>query len=138
MEFKLHNGGRPQGTPTKSRDCVIRAIATVTGLPYELIHLGVAEACEVPLARIQKLGTPVWHKGFKKYMERLGFKWTATMSIGSGCKVHLRADQLPTGRLIASVSRHWVAVIDGVAYDTNDPRRGGRRCVYGYWTREAK
>lgn len=59
---------------------------------------------------------------------------TPTMAIGSGCKVHLRADELPTGRLVVSVSKHLVAVVDGVVHDTHDPRRGGTRCVYGYWT----
>jgi hypothetical protein len=31
------------------------------------------------------------------------------------------------------VSRHAVAVIDGVIHDTYDCSRGGKRCVYGYW-----
>jgi hypothetical protein len=57
------------------------------------------------------------------------------MHIGSGCRVHLRADELPPGRLIVEVSRHVVAVIDGVIHDLADPSRGGRRCVYGYFTR---
>jgi hypothetical protein len=45
----------------------------------------------------------------------------------------LKADELPAGRLIVSVSKHLVAVIDGVAHDTHDPSRGGTRCVYGYY-----
>ncbi len=36
------------------------------------------------------------------------------MQIGSGCTVHLRADELPSGRLVVSVSRHLTAVIDCV------------------------
>jgi hypothetical protein len=60
--------------------------------------------------------------------------WTATMLIGSGCKVHLRSGELPSGRLIVAVSKHLCAVIDGVLHDTHDCSRGGRRCVYGYWT----
>jgi hypothetical protein len=55
------------------------------------------------------------------------------MQIGSGCKVHLRADELPNGRLVVHTSRHSTAVIDGVIHDTYDPSRGGNRCVYGYW-----
>ena len=50
------------------------------------------------------------------------------------CTVHLRADELPAGRIIASLSRHVVAVIDGVIHDIYDPSRDGTRCVYGYWT----
>ena len=70
---------------------------------------------------------------FKRYMEGLGFRWTPTMHVGQGCKVHLVAEELPAGRLVASVSRHYVAVIDGVIRDLTDPSRGGTRCVYGYW-----
>ena len=66
-------------------------------------------------------------------MLELGFVWTATMQIGSGCNTHLKADELPSGRLVCSVSRHAVAVIDGVIHDTHDCSRGGKRCVYGYW-----
>jgi hypothetical protein len=55
------------------------------------------------------------------------------MQIGHGCRVHLRADELPTGRLIVVVSRHLTAVLDGVIHDTFDPSRQGTRCVYGYY-----
>jgi hypothetical protein len=55
------------------------------------------------------------------------------MMIGTGCTVHLRSDELPGGRLIVALSRHWCAVIDGVIHDLYDCSRGGTRCVYGYW-----
>ena len=58
------------------------------------------------------------------------------MRIGSGCKVHLRADELPAGRLIVNLSRHSAAVIEGVLHDTYDSSRNGTRCVYGYWRLE--
>jgi hypothetical protein len=44
-----------------------------------------------------------------------------------------RNGELPIGRLIVSVSKHLVAVVDGVIHDTHDPSRAGTRCVYGYW-----
>jgi hypothetical protein len=55
------------------------------------------------------------------------------MFIGQGCKVHLREGELPMGRLVVNLSKHFTAVIDGVVYDTHDPTRDGTRCVYGYW-----
>jgi len=70
---------------------------------------------------------------FKQMMRDLGFYWTATLKIGSGCKVHLRSDVLPSGRLVCNLSKHSVAVIEGVVHDTYDCTRGGTRCVYGYW-----
>jgi hypothetical protein len=55
------------------------------------------------------------------------------MQVGSGCTVHLREDELPSGTLIVAVSRHLTVVKDGVIYDNHDPSRDGTRCVYGYW-----
>ena len=55
------------------------------------------------------------------------------MKIGSGCTVHLLADELPKGRLVVSVSKHEVAVIDGEIHDIYDCSRDGSRCVYGYY-----
>ena len=101
--------------------------------------------------RTARNGVYTTRKWFKDYMASLGWTWTPTMHIGSGCTVHLADGELPMGRLIVSVSRHLTAVIDGVIRDTYDPQRGerfrngpngeyirlgGGRCVYGYW-REA-
>lgn len=66
-------------------------------------------------------------------MQELGFIWTPTMQVGSGCQVHMRKDELPAGRLVVSLSKHYAAVIDGTLHDTHDCTRGGTRCVYGYW-----
>jgi len=60
------------------------------------------------------------------------------MKIGSGCTVHLKKDELPKGRVIASLSKHLVAVIDGIIYDTYDCSQNGTRCVYGYYVLRKK
>jgi hypothetical protein len=52
-------------------------------------------------------------------MEMLRWNWTPTMALGSGCKVHLRDGVLPMGRNAVSVSKHMVAVFDGVIQDTH-------------------
>lgn len=78
-------------------------------------------------------GVTVKRQWFKDYMAELGFRWVATMAIGAGCRTHLRADELPAGRLVVAVSKHYTAMLDGVVHDTFDPSRCGTRCVYGYW-----
>jgi hypothetical protein len=60
------------------------------------------------------------------------------MFIGQGCKVHVREDELPSGRLILQLSKHFTAVIDGKVHDTYDPSREGTRCVYGYFIKETE
>jgi hypothetical protein len=67
-------------------------------------------------------------------LRELGWAWTPTMGIGTGTTVHRAPGELPGGRIIARVTKHTVAVIDGVVHDTHDPDRGGTRCVYGYFT----
>lgn len=71
----------------------------------------------------------------RQFLTALGWKWTPTMKIGQGCKIHLRDGELPQGTLIVQVSKHLTTVIDGTIFDTYDPSRNGTRCVYGYWTK---
>jgi hypothetical protein len=68
-------------------------------------------------------------------MESIDWRWVPTMQFGSVCKVYLREDELPSGRLVINVSKHTTAVIDGVIHDTHDPSRNGTRCVNGYFTK---
>lgn len=77
---------------------------------------------------IVKLGTVAYD-----YLYRLGWEWTPTMKIGSGCRVHVRSEQLPTGRIIVKISKRLVCIINGIVHDIEDPSRFGKRCVYGYW-----
>jgi len=147
-EFKFNDGGRAlSGRKGKTGDCVTRAIANATGLPYAEIYDKLAEGnANQRLSKRQKNKRPksasngvnVDRKWFKDYMKDLGFIWTPTMHIGEGCKVHLKASELPKGRLVISLSKHYTAMIDGVINDIYDPSRDGTRCVYGYWKLEEK
>ena len=79
--------------------------------------------------------TGVFRRTYDKYLKSLGYRWIPTMGIGTGCQVHLRADELPKGRLIVKLSKHLTAVIDGIVYDTFDCSREENRCVYGYYVK---
>tara|TARA_B100000131_G_scaffold322233_1_gene375506 strand:+ start:1621 stop:2073 length:453 start_codon:yes stop_codon:yes gene_type:complete len=146
IEFNFNDGGRADaGFKGKTGDCVARAVAIASGLPYKEVYDRLAEgnATQRVSKRTRGLkkngvktashGINVTRKWFKDYMKELGFEWVPTMQIGSGCKVHLDEDELPKGRLVCSVSRHSTAVIDGVLNDTYDCSRMGTRCVYGYY-----
>jgi len=142
LKFQHNDGGRSAaGFKGSAGDCVTRAIAIASGLPYRDVYNALAEGSAnqrassrtSKRAKSARNGINVKRKWFKDYMKSLGFEWVPTMQIGSGCKVHLHDDELPTGRLVVSVSKHYTAVIDGVVHDTHDPRREGHRCVYGYW-----
>jgi hypothetical protein len=140
MEYRYNDGGRKDtGYKGKTGDCVTRSIAIATGLPYQQVYddLNVIAESERPRGEKKRSNarTGVHKQTIKKYLESLGWTWTPTMHVGSGCKVHLCADELPSGILIVSVSKHLTAVIYGVIHDTHDCSRDGKRCVYGYWTK---
>lgn len=136
--FTFHDGGRQAagyGRKSKRGDCVVRAIAIACERPYQRVVDDLNERAQL-LTCVTERG--VSRDVYEPYLAELGWFWTPTMLIGSGCKVHLLATELPSGRLICRVSVHLVAVIDGVIYDNHDPRRNGTRCVYGYYRREEK
>jgi hypothetical protein len=142
MKFKYNDGGRAAaGYKGKTGDCTCRAIAIAAELPYQAVYdlLNDHASGRRITKRQPRRGsarTGIYKNTIRRVLEELGWTWTPTMAIGSGCKVHLRDGELPRGRLIVSVSKHIVVVIDGVIHDTHDPSREGTRCVYGYWTNQ--
>lgn len=141
MEIIINDGGREEAgyTGKNSRDCVCRAISIATQQDYQKVYdaLNLFAQKEKPREKSRSHANKGVQKAtIKRYMDSLGWTWVPTMGIGTGCRVHLRKDELPSGRLVVSVSKHLVAVIDGVIYDNHDPSRGGTRCVYGYWEKK--
>lgn len=128
------DGGRADaGFEGEARDCVTRAIAIVLEHPYADVYNRVADLCaRNGRPRSARNGVP--KKITRLVMADFGLLWTPTMRFGEGATVHLVPGELPGGRIIAKVSNHVCAVIDGVVHDTADPTRGGTRAVYGYWS----
>lgn len=137
--WACNDGGREAaGFRGKAGDCVVRAISIATERPYKEVYdaINIESRQERPAKRTTRRGdsrTGVYRKTYEHYLQSLGWKWHPCMSIGSGCRVHLTASELPPGRIICRLSRHLVAVVDGVVQDTYDCSREGTRCVYGYF-----
>lgn len=121
----LHDGGRSAaGFRGDAGDCVTRAIAIGTGLPYSQVYRELYERAKGDLEALNQLNPPrpaPNHPGsprtgiprpiYEPYLRELGWEWTATMRPGQGCKVHLRADELPDAGfsvVSASTSRSFV------------------------------
>ena len=149
MTFQHNDGGREAaGYKGDAGDCVTRAIAIATDIPYSEVYDSLfvlskqhsEEKRDRVAKRIQdKGGSPrngVWRQIYQKYLESVGWKWVPTMKIGQGCKTHLIASELPSGRVIVKVSKHMTTMIDGIINDTYDCSREGTRCVYGYFVKQ--
>lgn len=144
--FNYNDGGRSAaGYQGDTGDCVCRSIAIASGKPYQEIYDALAQGNATQRRgkregkskagiRTASRGINTSRQWFKEFMNALGFTWTPTMLVGSGCKVHLKSSELPPGRLVVAVSKHYTCVVDGVIHDTHDPSRDGTRCVYGYFT----
>lgn len=142
IKFVENDGGRSAaGYKGKAGDCVVRAIAIATEQDYKAVYDELFRRNRLVRKRTKspRSASPrdggTSKKTIREYMSDIGWVWTPTMQVGQGCTVHLRANELPSGRLVVRLSRHLAAVIDGVLHDTFDCSRDGTRCVYGYWTR---
>jgi hypothetical protein len=131
-------------------DCVARAIAIAAQKPYREVHDALT-AATVRRAATDKTEWGKWarRKGSFRtfhadhgvsikvsgpYLESLGWRYTSTKELSRGKGIHLRADELPPGRLVIDMRRHFCAVIDGVIHDTYDCSDEGRRRILGYWS----
>jgi hypothetical protein len=132
MKFKVDDGGRAEaGFKGTAGDCVCRAVTIASGKPYREVYKALAQGMGDQrrskhvrtTSASARNGVNTRRKWFKDYMQGLGFTWVPTMGIGTGCKVHLAEGELPPGRLVVAVSRHYTAVVDGVIHDLYDPQR---------------
>lgn len=141
ISFVYDDGGRADGGfAGEAGDCVTRAIAIALDLPYREVYDELAR-------RMQETGKPrsarngIHRKVYEPYLTERGWRWVPTMSIGSGCTVHLNRElyehaygELVYGpALIVRLSKHVCAVKNNAIRDNHDPSRGGTRCVYGYF-----
>jgi hypothetical protein len=141
---KDDGGRRVHGYGGPDNDCVPRAVAIATGKPYpEVLDALTAETARYvkrwPRSRVtgwikrSRDGVGYrYDKIYGRYLKSIGWQYTPAKA-----RIHLRADELPPGRLVVLVHRHAVAVIDGTIHDTYDSGMAGRRPVVGYWSQAA-
>lgn len=156
LPWVFDDGGRlAAGYRGWADDCVVRAFAIALASDYAEVYDELAQMNEsyhrTGAQRARSSSMQEWHMKharrsardgiakpvIKAFAITHGMQWTPTMAVGQGTRVHLAAGELPQelGPLVVSVSRHVVAIVDGIIRDTFDPSRGGTRAVYGYWAR---
>ena len=139
MKYNYNDGGRAAaGFKGTTGDCFCRAVAIAAERPYKEVYDLINEYAKSERKSKRRRGksnarTGTYRVTEEKVMAHYGFEWVPTMQIGQGCTTHLREDELPKGRIVCQVTKHMVAVIDGVINDIYDPSRDGTRCVYGYY-----
>lgn len=140
MKWKYNDGGRSKYFKKEARDCVCRAVAIGTGMDYMDVYrlinkLAKDEKMEKKQKHRSSARDGVYKQTTRALLEELGWEWHPVMGFGTGCRMHLKKSELPSGTIIVKLSRHLACVKNGVLHDTYDCSRGGTRCVYGYWTK---
>ena len=127
--YQYNDGGREAaGFRGKASDCVVRALAIMTGCDYRLAYDELAEANKQTESRMRKprknligrsANKGVYKKAHPKVFEEFGLR-----------KVTLKKGSRPTyseayeiyGDCIVSTTKHVCAIIDGKLNDTFDGR----------------
>ena len=136
MEYIYNDGGRSKYFKGKAEDCVCRAISIASNRDYKEVYDSLKKALGTP-----RNGVFTTNKAFKDWMVANGFVWAPCSGIGVKTSVHFIEGELPKGRLVCSVAKHYVAVVDDKVYDTWDSRYNSFnevRRIYGYWEYKGK
>jgi hypothetical protein len=132
--FTMTEGGPQPVYRGRAGDCVVRAIAIASQKPYQEVYDAINRLVTPSSVRKGQRRSSarngVAGATYEKYLKEISWVW-----IGSACRLHLKAEELPPGRLIVRLSRHLCALVDGVIHDIYKPDRQGSRCVYGYLCR---
>lgn len=145
LGFNYNDGGRAKYfSAERVGDCVCRAIAIGNDMDYKEVYDLINKYAKKEHVGKRKKGISnarngVYKDTIRRVLEDLGWTWVATMEIGKGCQVHLRANEIPMNEtIIVNVSKHTTCVKNGVINDTYDCSREGTRCVYGYYIKRNK
>jgi hypothetical protein len=96
-------------------------------LPYKVIYDDLRYFLDSRNAGSPRNGITEEH--VRRYLGERGFRYKAI----AGEHVTLHRDELPKLKVIANLSNHVSAVIDGIVNDTYDPNHKKHQRLHGYW-----
>ncbi len=130
MDFQFNNGNC---IGTTYRFKYYRALSIILNKPWQKIKKDIQSFRKQIKKRKKISNYDIFQKCVELYLASLYFEWTPFMTKGSGVIVHLKKDELPNGKILASISGQLIAIIDGIHQDIEDKSRNGTRAVYGYY-----
>ena len=124
--YQYNDGGRSKYFKGIAGDCATRAMAIALDLDYKDAYNQLSEANKRRGGK-KSARNGISKEDFNNVLEAHGWVWVAAPKF-QGRKAYV--GDMPSGRVIARMAKHLVAVIDGVAYDTFNSTR---KMIYGYW-----
>jgi hypothetical protein len=126
--FIQTDGGRSQYFKGQAGDCAARAMAIALELDYKQCYNELAAAHRATTGK-RTARNGIYKDDFSVVLKRHGWVWHPAPKIDGRKARHY---DMPEGRVIARMSRHFAAVIDGVVHDSFDSRD---KMIYGFWAK---
>lgn len=139
MPWTYNDGGRSKYYSGDEYDSITRSISIVTNKDYKEIHDLLEEYIkkeQLDERYVKNSTLKVKKDAAANLLKDMGYTWIPTLKFAEGVHVHLRPNELPNGRLVVNISKHFTAVIDNVINDIYKVDRNGTRAVYGYWIKK--
>ena len=128
-KYRYNDGGREEAGLKTKTDCGIRAIAIACEISYSEARTRLKDASQIGRLGSRAIARGVYKEDMTSALEKLGWVWHSAPKL-EGRKA--RFSDLPNGRVIARMARHYAAVINGELNDTWD---SSNKMVYGYWAK---
>jgi len=130
QKYNFNDGGRSAYFKGTAGDCAARAMAIGLELDYKDCYNELANAHRARTGK-KTARDGIYKEDFNEVMKRHGWVWHSAPKF-DGRKA--RATDMPAGRVIVQMARHYAAVVDGVVNDSWD---SSEKMVYGYWAKAA-
>ncbi|MEK9767811.1 MAG: hypothetical protein VW683_02720 [Betaproteobacteria bacterium] len=128
-KYIYNDGGRSNYFKGTAGDCAVRAMAIALELDYKQVYNELAQANAKGRGGVKSARNGIYKEDFNRVLESHGWTWVPAPKF-DGRKAYV--GDMPKGRVIARMAKHFVAVINGVAYDTWDSTE---KMIYGYWAK---
>ena len=129
-KYIFNDGGRSAYFKGTAGDCATRAMAIGLELDYKACYNELSQAHRARTGK-KTARDGIYKEDFSEVLKRHGWVWHSAPKF-HGRKA--RATDMPTGRVIVQMARHYAAVINGVV---NDSWNSSEKMVYGYWAKAA-
>jgi hypothetical protein len=125
--YKYNDGGREEAGFKSKSDCGIRAVAIACDMSYNESRKLLKEYAKRGKQGNGQISNGIYKEDMDAALRSIGWKWFSAPKF-EGRKA--RYKDIPGGRFIARMAKHYAAVIDGDLLDSWD---SSDKMVYGYW-----
>lgn len=130
MAYIYTDGGRAEAGMKTKTDCGIRAMAIACNIPYTEARKVLKEVSKNGKMGSAAIARGIYKEDMEAALSKYGFVRKSAPKI-EGRKA--RYYDLPKGRIVAHMAKHFAAVVDGNLCDAWD---SSGKMVYDYWIQE--